>query len=1029
MKHSIFLFHTLTIVAILCVSTLLHLHTAVAEQIPLPEGAKARLGKGGINAIAYSPDGTRLAVSSAIGIWMYDTHSGKELEVFVAWNADAAVKQTGPVSVGDIAFSPDGRTLASAGYDSIVRLWDAATGKQKATFTGHEQNVVQIAFSPDGKLIASGGNWRDKNVTLWDVSTGTPKTTFGHTTELRSVAFSPDGSTLVGGGYDGTIPLWDIHTETLKRTLRGHTESITSMAFSPDGRTFASGSTGQYDNTVVLWEFEPIVEMVPATDVDNNTRMRGENMEFAAPPFRQEVTQWYLPEGAEARLGKGSISGNITFSPDGTQLFVPTSIGIWIYDAYTNKALKLYTEHSHDLGQIAFSPDGQTLAGSRSWGDTKVYLWDANTGKHKATLIGHADEVTNIAFSPDGRTLVSSSEDGTLFLWDTVTGMSFATFGGNEDVWRKALALSPDGEMIASGGFEDPLQLWSINTRQSVAILENNRFPVSAVAFSPDGRTLASGGYDETIRLWDVENHTLKVELSGPTRRVWSLAFSPDGRTLVSSSDDGTLFLWDVSSYALKTTRIGHTRPTTSIAFSPNGFTLASASHDGTIRLWDGISGDPRAMITGHAVEVSSLAFSPDGQTLATSGWESVVQLWEIAGPTPLKAIRTGHLDGIESIAFSPDGRTIASGGSGGWEDNTVFLWDVRDKTPLEGSGLVCQFPVPSDHKAAYLPHIEEVSAVAFSPDGTTLAAGEEYGSNRVILLDVATGVSKAVLAIPRTNNSDGVTCIAFSPDGETLAIGYYRNIGLWDVRSATFKAKLVGHAHWVYSVAFSPDGTTLASCSRLGTTVGLWDVARATQIAELKGHTGGALSVAFSPDGNTLAIGGTYKDSTVQLWDVSNIRHKTTLAGHRYGVNNLAFSPDGGTLASSSRDGTVLLWEIPMEPETGGASPLPHLPASLNAKHTFLAQNYPNPFNPETWIPYQLSEPANVTVSLYAADGKLVRTLALGHQAIGVYESRARAAYWDGKNDLGEQVSSGVYFYTLSAGDFTATRRMVIRK
>lgn len=745
----------------------------------------------------------------------------------------------------------------------------------------------------------------------------------------------------------------------------------------------------------------------------------------------QNVTQWHLPEGAKTRFGKGGISGNIVFSPDGTQLAVATQIGIWIYDAATQKELKLYTGHPDEIWEIAFSPDGSTLASCGGWRDNRIYLWEATTGKHKATLDGHAEveDTTSIAFSPDGSILASGSDDGYILLWDTRTAMSFASLIADEDESIETLVFNPDGTLIASGGWNQPVRLWDVSNQQNIATLEADSYVTNTLAFSPDGSTLAGGGGAEVIRLWDVADHTLKASLSGPTRRVWSVAFSPDGHTLASSSDDGTVFLWDARNYTLKTTLTGHTRRTGSITFSPDGHILASGSQDGTVRLWDARSGEHQTTLTGHPVGLSNLAFSPDGGTLAIGSWNSTVQLWDIAGRAPLKAIFTGHLEGIESIAFSPDGNTLASGGSGGWEGHKVFLWDVAIATAPGSSETGCRFPISSDHKAAFLRHISEISAVAFSPDGTILAASES-GNNTILLLDVGSGAYKAVLSTPQTWNSDGVASIAFSPDGKTVASGSYRELRIWDVPSATLKATLEGHSQWISNVVFSPDGRTLASTG-YSSPIRLWDVPSATGKATLNGHTGGTWSVAFSPDGTILATGGTYRDSTVQLWDVPNGRPITTLTGHRDGVTDLVFSPDGGTLASSGGDGTVLLWELPLAFETAGAPSqfTTDTDTKRTTKQTRLSQNYPNPFNPETWIPYQLAKPAEVTVYIYTASGTLTRRLALGHRAASTYQQRGDAIYWDGKNEMGEPVSSGVYFYTLTAGEFIATKKMLIMK
>jgi len=236
-----------------------------------------------------------------------------------------------------------------------------------------------------------------------------------------------------------------------------------------------------------------------------------------------------------------------------------------------------------------------------------------------------------------------------------------------------------------------------------------------------------------------------------------------------------------------------------------------------------------------------------------------------------------------------------------------------------------------------------------------------------------------------------------------------------------------------VNCVAFSPDGNTIASGN--SDAIRLWDTDTGERLLKLSGHTGPVESVAYSPDGRTLASSASW-DGTIRLWDANTGELIQTLTGHTLairggtsGIYGVAFSRDCGTLASGSRDGTVLLWEFACSTELG-VKPLAQRVTTLgNIKRTALLQNYPNPFNPETWIPYQLASDATVTLDIYGQSGHIVQTLDIGRKKSGVYRDKTSAAYWDGRNQNGEPVTSGTYFIQLDAGGYTALRRMVVVK
>ncbi len=736
---------------------------------------------------------------------------------------------------------------------------------------------------------------------------------------------------------------------------------------------------------------------------------------FLTDASAKNYTQWHLPKEAKARLGKGWISSNIAFSPDNNLLAVGTSIGTWIYDAQTGKALNLFTGHTDVVSSIAFSPDGKILATGGGYDDETVRLWDVNTGTHKMTLTGHTGWVNGVAFSPDGKTLASAGgyRDYTVRLWNVETGKRKAVLAGHIN-GVESIAFSPDGKILATGGGYDDktVQLWDVETGKLKATLTGHTSRISSIAFSPDGKILATGGgwVDATVRLWHVAMlfqgtggnlGEPKAIFTGHTRGVNSVAFHPDGEVLVSGSNN-TICLWDITTDTYITTLA---EGAGSVVFSSDGYQLASSSGDRVI-LWDAASLRQRLTITGHLSGVSTIAFSPDSRTLASGGWDRRVHLWDIAAGNNSAAL-IGHTSDIVSVAFSPDGKTLASSGS--WADPTIRLWDATSGT----------------QKGTLIGHRSGIESVAFNPDGKTLASVSD--DQKLCLWDVETGFNQATLRWPHTN---GISSLVFGRYGQVLAVGGTAGIRLWDTTSRPYKIRWSTSATAAESFDFSPDGQTLASGKKDGTVL-LWDATTGFVKKVLRGHTDylGVGSVAFSSDSRTLASTGWHEDKTIRLWDVLTGSHKLTLTGHTGRITKLAFSRDGKTLASASRDGTILLWEFPLVQRTAGAPLLSAQDPNNNQVLNAVLQNYPNPFNPETWIPYQLAAPAEVTLHIYTASGALIRTLAVGHRPAGIHTHQGDAVHWDGKNEFGEPVASGVYFYTLSAGNFRATRKMLIQK
>ncbi len=635
------------------------LATASLQIKPTPQGASVLLstfapyqhpvaildnGNNSVEALASTPDGRWLAAGHANGtVTLWDLSARPP-------RAETCARHDGPVH--SLAFSPDGKLLATASQDTIA-LWDvkrhAARGKPLAghhgdvwslSFSrdgvlasggvgslflwdlsrptpvadladkdadGGMYNVESVSFSPDGKLLA----WTTPNdgIILWDVAhrarTGKPLTSNALRNPIR-LAFSPDSSMLAVGDRSGSVVVWDF-TQGESTVLRGHENEVWGLSFSPDSALLASA--GSFDGKVILWD------------------VAGEGNPIGAPlTAHQKGVSSVAFLGSREKLASGGWDGKIV---------------IWQIDRHHPAIARLINQPIDWISSATFTADGKLMALGNEDG---VFLWDPVHRRQSGNPLKTDGMVSYLELSRDGTTMVSQSGDRIFTRWDLARrkpiGKPFPL--GRIDPSVMAVAVSPDGKVLASGSAKGNVTLWDLGSGAALGQPLKHEGTIFAVAFSADGKLMASGSGNGTVSIWDVARRELLGKpLKGHMRAVLCLAFSPDGRSLASGGEDGKVFFWDTERRAQK--------------------------------------GDPLSL---GAWSVTSLAITPDGAVLAAGASEvGGITLWDIESRTPIGPPLQGHSESVQHLAFNPaDGKTLVSESG----DGKVILWDVNPESWLE---------------------------------------------------------------------------------------------------------------------------------------------------------------------------------------------------------------------------------------------------------------------------------------------------------------------------------------------------------
>ena len=671
---------------------------------------------------------------------------------------------------------------------------------------------------------------------------------------------------------------------------------------------------------------------------------------------------------------------------------------------------------------------------------------------HITTLRAHTGPVNTLAFSPNGQTLASASRDRMIKLWDIAAETNIVTF--RDIAVLNTVKFSPNGKILASAG--GTFTLWDLTKEQEIARFQTEAATI-ALSFSPDGKRIASGHQDGAVNLWDLTTRRKIAATVRPQELILSVAFSPDGKTLAFGEWSGAVRFWDPATNKIKTLRdpVPGNSPVYSVAFSPDGKTLASSDYWGEAMLWDTATRKNTATFMGGS---NSVAFSPDGKILATGG-SGRVKLWDIATGSNFAVFP--HIDFVIDIAFSPDGTFLASGTHQG----AVHLWRIPPSSAdfsvrVDASDRPPMYWV--DDKEGTLHRLVDAEVENLIPDvqnATSLVLNAAEGK---IYWTEKTGkrsgrITRANLdgtnveLIKELTGAVPLTLTLNAAAGKLYLINSWGKIQRLDIDGSNFEPQFIkglknpkhiildvmgGRIYWTEQPSNNTgkirraklDGSDIQLVRNLRSAPrGLTfdHVNRKLYLANSRGKIQRLNPNGSNFEANIITLITGLKGLSGISVDVQAAKLYWTEEGkiRRADLNGKNIKDVVEDLVAPAR---IVLGFVAAVPDE-----VPAAPASTEklTGATQLLVNYPNPFNPETWIPYQLAAPSDVSITIHAADGRLVRTLMLGHLPTGTYQDRSRAAYWDGKNAVGESVASGVYFYTLTAGDFSATRKMLILK
>jgi WD40 repeat protein len=568
------------------------------------------------------------------------------------------------------ALTRDGSLLASAGNkDGTILLWDAATATVIKKLKGHTNIVRCLAFTSDGTVLLSGSY--DKNVKLWNVSTGECQRTFEIGGDIITGAISPDGSKIILGTFNLGFYLLDAKAEdTLPKIGLGF---ITSVAFSNSGRSYASGDHAGYVSyhnmqSGISCSFKPttVGDFTYVAISPNDSQLlvgSGDDTVRLYDIASKTIIQKFGGHTKEI--------SSVGFSSDGSKIITGSNdCTIRLWDAASGNTLTTFTGHTSVIKSTVFVHHDSLIL-SCSY-DQTIRLWDAASAAVNKTFYGFTCWIRDVAFSPDGSKVLAATAGNDLHIWDVKSGDCLVNFIGH--TWMVNTAVySNNGKYVLSGACDSTARLWEISTGKTVRILPGDAY-VTCVAMSPDCQSVLVGSENNIVRLYPLSADTVE-RIFWQSDRIEALAFSADGKTILTGGDY-TVRLWNRSDGDLLRSFSSGNSGVSDAGFAFNESIVYAGLSSGEVRFWNAQTGDFIRTFKGGTNAIYKAAVSSDGFFVAGSSSKNAY-LWECSSGRLLRTF-TGFSDRANSIAFSPDGKKVLVG----TEDEDVRLWDISDITP-----------------------------------------------------------------------------------------------------------------------------------------------------------------------------------------------------------------------------------------------------------------------------------------------------------------------------------------------------------